>query len=78
MRKIDLKDLNNPPVILSSASAGRKLRKAIEEKDGNLFNGYHYRHAKVINLLKAYSLGKVVLEEVDDPKCYYCESSIEV
>ena len=78
MRKIDLKDINNPPAVLVSNSAGRKVRRAVENRNGNEYSGYHYKDQSVKDLLEAYSLGKHVKSADDSPKCFYCESSLKI
>lgn len=77
MIKINIKDYNIPPEPLTRSGAYRKIKKACDNEDGEVYNGHHYKSKAVLDKLKAHSLHKNVIENGDKPKCFYCESVIE-
>ena len=78
MRYLPLKYKNNSvPEILLNPGCKRKIKKAVVNENGNIFNGYYYKNKTVTDELKAFSLQKNELENNDIPKCYYCESQID-
>ena len=77
MIHLPLKNNTNPPARLSVAGALEQLRRAVEAADGNHFNSTYYPDQQVRDLLRAFSLHKLVLSPGDQPKCYYCESQAE-
>jgi 5-methylcytosine-specific restriction endonuclease McrA len=77
MISIRLKDIDNPPERLVCPAAVRQLKRAANERSGAVCSGNYYRDNSVRNLLKAYSIGKRVLDKKDKPKCFYCESQGE-
>lgn len=66
----------NSPQHLLTSLAIRKIKSATDTFDGDKCNG-HYKHDSITDLLRAFSVGKTILEPGDKPKCFYCESSIE-
>lgn len=77
MIHLPLKQYNNVPTRLVTPGALRQLNKAILLSSGKVFNSTYYPHDDIVNLLKAFSIHKTVLEQGDQPKCNYCESRIE-
>jgi hypothetical protein len=71
------KDRDNPPARLGINAALEQLRRAVDNEDGNRFNHSYYPHDDITELLRAYSIDKLVLAPGDKPKCNYCESRIE-
>lgn len=71
------KDKDNPPGRLGTSAALEQLKRAIDNVDGNRFNRSFYPHDEITELLRAYSIDKLVLTPGDKPKCNYCESRIE-
>lgn len=74
MVSLTLKDINCPPKKLLSDNAVKQLRRALKDKNGELYTSNYYRDAEVISLLKAYSLHKSSYKEGDFGKCSYCET----
>ncbi|MCP4150291.1 MAG: hypothetical protein GY757_21260 [bacterium] len=62
------KDYDNPPEKLEASGCKRKIKRAVERKDGDKYNGNHYRHKDV---------KKILLEKIYRHKCSYCESYSE-
>ncbi len=78
MRHLPLKyKENNVPPILLNPGCKRKIKRAVDNENGNIFDGYYYKNNEVVDKLRAFSLHESKLEKLDSPKCYYCESKIE-
>lgn len=74
-----LKDFDNPPFILQNSERLIIQKNAEVSKNGDLIKAGHYRPAEVVKLLKAYSIGKISIDEDTElAKCFYCESNSEV
>ncbi|MFA8299371.1 MAG: HNH endonuclease [Hyphomicrobiales bacterium] len=73
------KDFDNPPEVLKSTGCARKIKSAVDQKSGSVYNGYYYSHDQVKEKLKAYSINQDFFSEAngDQAKCYYCESFTE-
>lgn len=71
------KQKDHPPAQLLSSGACRQIKRAIDNIDGEKYNGTYYKHDDVRKLLRAYSIHKTQMEEGDFAKCNYCESNVE-
>lgn len=78
MISIRLKDFENSPARLIDATSINQIRRASETQNGKIYTGNVYRHPSVVQLLRAYSIGKTSFDPIcDKAKCYYCESQGE-
>jgi 5-methylcytosine-specific restriction endonuclease McrA len=71
------KDRDHPPLRLGVSGALEQIQRAITHADGNRYNHSYYPHEAITDLLRAYSIDKLILAPGDKPKCNYCESRIE-
>lgn len=61
------KDYDNPPEVLLNPGCRKKIKRAVENKDGSQYNGNHYKNEDVLETLKG----------IYHHKCSYCESKTE-
>lgn len=62
------KDFDDPPEVLLRAGCKKKIKRAVDDKNGKKYSGHHYKHPQVLKRLK---------EDIYHHKCSYCESKIE-
>jgi hypothetical protein len=73
------KVFETPPAKLQTLNCFKQIAKAVKEKDGEKYTTTYYQDDEVLNALRAYSIDKDTFnEEIDEAKCYYCESFSEV
>lgn len=73
------KDFARPPGKLQTLNCVKQIAKAVKDKDGEKYTTTYYQDDEVLNALRAYSINKDTFDEnIDEAKCYYCESFSEV
>lgn len=77
MIHLPTKDRDNPPGRLFVNGALRQIQRAVQTGDGQEYNASYYPHPSVVELLRAYSIHKTLIEPGDKAKCNYCECQIE-
>lgn len=73
------KDFEKPPTKLTTPNCVMQIDSAVRRKNGDLYTTTYYQDDEVLNALRAYSINKDVYDEnIDEAKCYYCESYSDV